>query len=336
MKKIVAILLSLALVFALVACTANESKPNNSEKKDITLCLDWTPNTNHTGFFVAAAKGYYEQAGLNVSIVQPAESSASLMCASGKAQFAIEFQDTLAPAYAQAQPLDVTAVAAILQHNTSGIISRKGDGINTPKGLEGKTYNTWDSPVEQAIIKSVMKNDGGDFSKVKLVKEEIYDEASALKNKDVDAIWIFYGWGGIAAELREDFEFDYFDFISINKVFDYYTPVIIANNEFLKNDPETAKAFLSATQKGYEYAVENPEEAAQILVDGDTTGSLKDSIELVTASQKWISKQYIADADKWGVIDPSRWDGFYSWLLENKLVDVELKPGTGFSNDYLS
>ena len=80
MKKIVAILLSLALVFALVACTANESKPNNSEKKDITLCLDWTPNTNHTGFFVAAAKGYYEQAGLNVSIVQPAESSASLMC----------------------------------------------------------------------------------------------------------------------------------------------------------------------------------------------------------------------------------------------------------------
>ncbi|MCM1544116.1 MAG: ABC transporter substrate-binding protein [Ruminococcus sp.] len=334
MKKLIAALLAVTLVFTLAACSGG--KTDDTSKKDITLCLDWTPNTNHTGFYVASAKGYYEEAGLNVSIVQPAESSASLMCASGKAQFAIEFQDTLTPAFTQEQPLDVTAVAALLQHNTSGIISRKGDGITSPKGLEGKTYNTWDSPIEQAIIKTVMEKDGGDFSKVKLVKEEIYDEASALKNKDVDAIWIFYAWGGISAELREDFDFDYFDFISYDKVFDYYSPIIIANNDFLKNDPETAKAFLAATKKGYEYAIENPEDAAKILVEGDTTGSLNDSLELVTASQKWIADQYIADAESWGVIDPARWDGFYSWLWENKLIDVELKPGTGFTNDYLS
>lgn len=334
MKKFLAVFLAALLGFSLVACTGG--KTDNKELKEITLCLDWTPNTNHTGFFVADAKGYYEEEGLKVSIVQPTESSASLMCASGKAQFAIEFQDTLAPAYSQLQPLEVTAVAAILQHNTSGIISRKGDGIDSPRGLEGKTYTTWDSPTEKAIIKSVMEKDGGDFSKVKLAKEEIYDEASALKNKDTDAIWIFYAWAGIAAELKEDFEFDYFDFISIDKVFDYYTPVIIANNDFLKNDPETAKKFLAATKKGYEYAIENPEDAAKILVDGDTTGSLKDSINLVTESQKWISKQYVADAESWGVIDPARWDKFYSWLWDNQLIEREITAGSGFSNDYLS
>lgn len=341
MKKALSLILTAAMLCSLAACSdKGGEKPDNTDSdskkplKDITICLDWTPNTNHTGLFVAKSKGYYEAEGLNVSIVQPAEDSAALLCATGKAQFAIEFQDTMAAALAQDEPLGITAVAAVLQHNTSGIISRKGEGIDTPKGLEGKVYNTWNSPIEQAIIKSVMEKQGADFSKLQMVKTDISDEAAALKAKDVDAIWIFYGWSGIAAK-QQGFEFDYFDFISIDKVFDYYTPVIIANNDFLKNDPDTAKAFLRATAKGYGFAAENPDEAAQILVDSDTTGSLSGSIDLVKASQEWISKKYIDDAEKWGVIDSARWDGFYKWLWDNKLIEVEIKSGTGLSTDYL-
>ncbi len=332
MKKIISVLLALTLLFTLAACSGSEEK---IEKKAITVCLDWAPNTNHTGLYVAQAQGYYEQEGLDVTIVQPVENSAELMCAAGQAQFAVSFQDTIVPSYTQENPLEVTAVAAIVQHNTSGIISRKGEGIDTPKGLEGKTYSTWESPIELAIIKSVMEKDGGDFSKVKLLPNVPTDEAGALKNKDTDAIWIYYGWGGINAEVQ-DFDFDYFNFIDIDKVFDYYSPTLIANDAFLKDDPETAKAFLRATKKGYEFAAENPEEAAKMLIEGDTTGSLKDSEELVTESQKWLSKRYIDDAESWGVFDAERWDGFYKWLWDNKLIEKELPAGTGFTNDFLS
>ena len=330
MKKFIAIMLSLVLLFGLCACS--DSADEGSDLKEITLCLDWTPNTNHTGFYVADKLGYYEEAGLKVTIVQPPEGGAEMMTASGQAHFGISAQDSLAANFASAEPMAITAVATLLQHNTSGIISLD---CESPKDLEGKRYSTWDSPTEKAMIKYVMEKDGGDFSKVELIPNVITDEAQALKHGDTDAVWIYYAWSGINAEIS-GLDFEYFDFREIDEVFDFYTPVIIANNAFLESDADTAKAFLSATRKGYEYAIENPDETAHMLIMADETGSLVGSEELVVASQNWISEQYIADGEKWGVIDPERWDNFYKWLSDEKLVEKAIPAGTGFTNNYLS
>lgn len=329
MKKIIAIMLSLVLLFGLCACL--NSADEESDIKEITLCLDWTPNTNHTGFYVADKLGYYEEAGIKVTIVQPPEGGAEAMTAAGQAQFGISAQDSLAANFASDEPMKITAVATILQHNTSGIISRDA---KTPKDLEGKRYSTWDSPTEKAIIRYVMEKDGGDFSKVELIPNVITNEAEALKHGDTDAVWIYYAWSGINAELS-GLDFEYFDFREIDEVFDFYTPVIIANDSFLESDPDTAVAFLSATAKGYEYAIENPEEAAQILIDGDETGSLLGSEELVIESQKWIGQQYKADVDRWGFINPERWNAFYNWLGAEGLTESIIPDNTGFANDYL-
>ncbi len=320
------------MLLSFAAC--NKDKTDDS-LTEITLCLDWTPNTNHTGFFVADKLGFYEEAGIKVTIVQPPENGAELMTASGQAQFGISFQDTLADLFSIENPPEITAVAAVLQHNTSGIISRKGEGITSPKGLEGKRYSTWDWPIEQATVNHVMKKDGGDFSKVTLIPNVVTNEAEALKNDDTDAIWIYYAWAGVACE-EAGLDFDYFAFTDIDSVFDYYTPVIVANNAFLKENPDTAKAFLLATKKGYEYAVANPEEAAQILVEGDTTGSLNGSLDFVTASQKWISGKYIDDAESWGVFDADRWNSYFNWVYEEGLIEKEIPENHGFTNDYLN
>lgn len=299
----------------------------------ITFCLDWTPNTNHTGLYAAKALGYYEEAGLDVEFVQPPENGAVLMCAAGQAQFAADAQDTMAAALDQEDPLGITAVAAIVQHNTSGILSRAGDGIDSPKGLEGKVYSTWESPIELAMIEYVMGQDGGDFSTVKLIPNDITDEPAALAANQTDAVWVFYGWSGINAQV-EGVDCDYWSFRDISPELDYYTPVILANNDFLMESPDTAKAFLAATKKGYEYAAEHPQEAADMLIKGDSTGSLEGARDLVLASQEWISERYIDDADEWGVFEEDRWNSFYGWLSDNHLTKHDL-TGKGFSNDYL-
>ncbi len=335
MKKGQIIALSAAMALSLTACKtasdkASTNRPDTAALKKITFVLDWTPNTNHTGLYVAQEKGYFEKAGLEVEIVQPPEGGAEVLVASGKAQFGVSFQDTMAPALVGDDALPIQAVAAILQHNTSGIVSRKGEGMDTPKGLESKKYATWESPIELATLQNVVEGDGGDFSKVELIPNTVTDEVSALKTKSVDAIWIFYGWAGIKTEL-EQLETDYFAFSDLNPVFDYYTPVVIASEQFLKEEPDTAKAFLTALGKGYEDAAADPENAADILCQAvpelDT--------ELVSASQKYLSAQYLADTRQWGYIDPARWNGFYSWLNENDLSDPELPENIGFSNDYL-
>ena len=338
-KRIYAILLAAVMAVAVAACGSTEKKNDTegTEQQDgkglekVTFVLDWTPNTNHTGLYVAQEKGYFEEAGLEVEIVQPPEDGAEVLVASGKAQFGISFQDTMASALIGEDALPITAVAAVLQHNTSGIISRAGEGMDSPKGMEGHSYATWNTPIEIATLKKVVTDDGGDFSKVELIPSTVTDEVSALKTNSVDSIWIFYGWAGVKMEL-EGLATDYFAFADIDPVFDYYTPVVIAGNQFLEEKPETAKAFLKALRKGYEFAIENPEEAADILCKE----APELDKELVVASQKYLKDQYQAEAEYWGYIDAERWNNFYNWINENELVGGTLPLNQGFSNDYLS
>lgn len=335
-KKSVAVMAAAIMATSLVACSKGEATENtetnpSDKKQEITFVLDWTPNTNHTGLYVAQEKGYFEEAGLSVEIVQPPEDGAEALVASGKAQFGVSFQDSLAPAFSGDSKLPITAVSALIQHNTSGIISRKGEGMDTPKGMEGKKYATWDLPVEQAMIQDVVAKDGGNFDKLEMIPSTVTDEYTALKTKQVDAIWVYYAWGGVATKVK-GLETDYFAFRDINPVFDYYTPVVIANNQYLEENGETAKAFLNALKKGYEDAIADPQEAADILLKAapelDKT--------LVMESQKWLADQYKAEVQQWGYIDKERWDSFYNWLNKNKLVENEIPENTGFSNDYLS
>ena len=325
MKKVLALILALTMLLTLTAC-------GGKEEETITFVLDWTPNTNHTGIFVALQKGGFEEAGLKVDVVQPPEGGSALLVASGKAQFAVTAQDSIAPALTGENAMPLTTVAAILQHNTSGIVSRAGEGMDTPKGLEGHKYATWDSPVEKATIRQVMAADGGDFDKVELIPSTVTDEVSALKSGDVDAIWIFYGWAGIACEVA-GLPIDYFDFADFDPVLDFYTPIIVSNNDWLADNPETAKAFLAALSRGYEYAAEHPKEAADILMEA--APELKSNTELVYRSQEYLAGEYIADAARWGEIDPDRWGGYFTWLNDNGLMETPLDPGMGFTNEYL-
>lgn len=349
LKKVLAVVLTGALALGIAAgCAAqnNESSKSSSaasgssaaektdekakEKTKVTFVLDWTPNTNHTGLYVAQEKGYFSDAGLDIEIVQPPEDGAEMLVGANKAQFGVSFQDSMLPAVVGDNKMPIEAVAAVVQHNTSGIVSIAGKGMDKPKGLEGKKYATWDLPIEKATLKQVIEADGGDFSKVELIPSTVTDEVSALKSGTVDAIWIFYGWAGVAAEVA-GLKTDYFAFKDIDPVFDYYTPVIIGNTDWMKANPDAAKAFLSALKKGYEFAIDNPDEAADILLKNAPELDEK----LVKASQKYLSKEYKSEVTRWGYMDPSRWNKFYQWINDNSLFTEKIPDNTGFSNEYL-
>ena len=336
-KRLLSILLVTAMAVSMLGCASGkkeaETKGKESQEKEleeITFVLDWAPNTNHTGIYVADANGYFEEAGIKINIVQPPEDGAEILVASEKAQFGVSFQDSMLPALVGANALPIEAVAAILQHNTSGIISRAGEGMDRPKGLEGKKYATWDLALEKATIKDVVEADGGDYDKIEMIPSTVTDEVSALQSKSVDAIWIFYGWAGIATEVA-GLDTDYFAFKDINEALDFYTPVIIGNSQWMEEHQELTKAFLSAVKKGYEFAIENPKEAGEILCEA--APELDE--ELVQASQEYMKDQYQADAKSWGYIDPQRWNAYYNWINEKGLSEEKVPENIGFTNEYL-
>lgn len=320
--------MSMFMSFSIMAADLNNTASQH-KLKSITFLLDWTPNTNHTGIYVAQKKGFYQDEGLKVNIAQPSDGDAAMLVASGKAQIGVSFQGTLVPAFTGKHKIPVTAIAALIQHNTSGLITLKSSGITSPRELENHKYATWDMPIEKAIIQKVMEEDGGNYSKLTLIPSTVADAISAIQT-DVDSVWIYYAWDKIRADI-EGVKTNFIAFKDYGKELDYYNPILIAGNAYLKNHPEEVKAFLRATEKGYQFAMKHPDEAAKILCE--LVPEL-DS-QLVTQSQEWLADQYQADAAHWGKFDPNRWDGFYAWLYKVNVLKTPIPAGTGFTNAYL-
>ncbi len=334
--KLTSIILSAALIAGSMSGCSNSSSKAADKKDDknlekVTIMLDWTPNTNHTGLYVADEKGYFEEEGLDVEIVECASEGAETSVANGTVDFGISFQDYLVPAFSadEADRLPITAVAAIIQHNTSGIISLKDTGIESAKDMAGHSYATWDLPIEQAIIKQVVTADGGNYDDIDLISTYVEDIKAALQT-NIDSVWIYYAWDGIACE-EAGLSTNFFYFTDYAKELDDYSPIIIANNDFLNEHPDTAKKFMNAVSKGYNYAIENPDDAAEILVNANEGLDP----QICKASQEWLADQYTADAAKWGVIDQGRWDAFYGWIYDNGLCEKDIPDGFGFTNEYL-
>ncbi|MBF0710501.1 MULTISPECIES: ABC transporter substrate-binding protein [unclassified Gemella] len=336
MKKFKKMLLPLLAATGLIisACSNPATKTNSpatqpsSELKKVDFLLDWTPNTNHTGLYVAKEKGYLKEVGIDLDIKTPAEESTSDLIINNKAPMGIYFQDFLANKLSKGA--EVTAVAAIIENNTSGIISNKASNIVSPKDLANKKYGTWEDPVELAMIKTIMENENADFSKIKKVPNTDSNSIIPMVNNVFESAWVYQAWDGIMAKY-EKLDTNFFFLKDYAAELNFYSPIIIANNDYLKSNPEEAKKIVQAIKKGYQYAIANPEEAADILIKySPELGQKKD---FVIESQKYISKEYASNPSKWGEIDAKRWDGFYKWAYDNKVIEKEIAAGHGFTND---
>lgn len=326
----VGVLLCFAVSALISGCGGmKEEKHPGKNLTEITMVLDWTPNTEHSGLYVALKKGYFEKEGLDVTVVEPPEDGAVSMVAAGEAEFGIGYQDELAENFSSDNQLPVAAVAALLQHNQIGFISQTLYGIDSPGKIQDHVMAVSDDVIEQTIIRTLIEQEGGDFSRVKMEETYVDDVAKTL-HSGIQVVLGTYGLDGIACE-RAGMEIHYTAWRDLNAVFDYYGPLMVANSDFLTGQPDMAKAFLNAVRQGYEDAVMDPAEAAKILLE---QVSDLDS-ELIESSQRYMSQQYIADSMAFGVIDAERWNRFYQWINSMGFYQNMIPEGIGFTNEFL-
>lgn len=318
MKKIIAAMMLVMFLFTSV-CFAAE---------DVTVILDYVANTNHTGMYVAKELGYYEEAGLNVEIIEPTEGATATLIAVGKGEFGIAYQEDVTMALTSADPLPIKAIAAIIQHNTSGFATYADKNITSPADFEGKTYAGWGGPGEEAVLKAVMSAAGKDFSKLNMV---ISDGSGFATLKDrVDIMWFYEAWDNVKCQLA-GFPINYMEVRQLDERLDYYTPVIITSDRMIEQKPETVRAFMAATAKGYEYAIANPEESAKLLQKYAPDYDL----EMLTISQKYLSEKYAEDAPRWGEMKDSVWDNYTQFMVEYGMIETAIPASECYTNEFL-
>lgn len=291
----------------------------------IRIALDWTANTNHSGFFVALDTGIYNDHGLDVQLLSPADDGYATTPAKkvelGLADLAIAPMETVISYRTKLQPYDLVAVAALLQQDLSSIAVLAQSPVSKPGLLDGKTYASYKARYEDHIVRQMIRNDGGQG-----VLDVIYPEKlgiwSTLLEGNADATWIFDNWEGVWAR-RKGIALRTF------RMADYgipygYSPVLVGSSERLHQHPEVYRRLLSATYEGYLLAAHAPEKAVAALLprvppaDSDPAFLLE--------SQVYTAPAY-GTAANWGHMQHANVAAWLHWLYQHGLENTRLAPG---------
>ena len=298
-------------------CTAltKPVTPGTQNLTSMSLALDWTPNTNHTGIYVALAQHWYSAEGIDLHLLPYSASvSPDVLVSSGKADVGVSSTEGIVADAAVGQP--VVSIAGIIQHNTSALVTLANSGLTRPRDLDGKIYGAFGAPYESAVVGEIIQHDGGK-GHFKSVTLDV-DAMQALESHRIDFVWVFEGWEVIQAQ-REGFKLNVFPIINYG-VPDYYTPNLITSPKEMQQKPELLRKFMLATACGYEYARSHAHESAQMLLNQNQNGTFPDT-GLVFASQDYLSPRYADAGHKWGLQDAAAWHGYPQFILNADGVD---------------
>ena len=299
-------------------------------RADVAVMLDWTPNTNHIGLYVAQARGYYEEANLNVTIQPAGDVQVEQVVALGRAAFGISYQEMAT--YSRADGVPIVSVAAIIQHNTSGFAAlAERHPLRTPADLVGLRYGGFGSAIERPILNSLIACADGQPDSFEMIDIGFVEPFPLMERDRIDFVWLFYAWDGIRAE-QQGLDLD---ILMLNEyadcVPDYYTPILITSERLIADRPDVVSAFVQATARGYADAIRDPEAAAAILLQAapDLDAAL------VRASAAWLADQFQADAPRWGEQRREVWEAFAAFMVENGALAAPIDVDSAFSNAFL-
>lgn len=280
------------------------------------MALDWTPNTNHTGFFVAREKGYYKAVGLSVELSTPAQDDYRITPAKkverGEAHMALCPFESVLSYNTKGTPMRAVALATIFQKDLSAIVVLPDRGITSPKYLDGCSYASYKARYEDAIVKKMIQNDGGK-GQLSIGYPDKLGIWETLVNGTYDATWIFRNWEGADASAKG---IALKEFIMADYGIPYgYSPVIMANRPQVEANSGLFSKFLKATKRGFLFAQAHPAEAVACLAPFVAESDAQ--IDLLQS--QLLTNPYYGGPEHWGNMVPDKVDAFLEWLYNNGL-----------------
>ena len=323
----------LALTSTLAAC-GEKSEDASGETQPFGLTLDFYPNPDHAGIYMAQKLGYFEEAGLEVSIDAPSDPSAPLkLLAAGQTDLAISYEPQVV--LAKDQGLDVVAIGALVNRPLTSMIWLKKSGIKGVGGLRGKTIATAGIPYQDAFLKTIL-------ARAKLKPEDVksvnvgFGLLPALVSGSAEAM--LGGYSNVeGVDLRQRGKDPVITPVDQLGVPTYNELVLVARRSSLEEDPEEFRLFIAALERGTRAAVENPGAATSAVLDANhdlepklTRAEVKATLPLL-APPPTSSK-----GQPYGYMDPAEWARFAAWMRDNGLVSSLPGPEALLSNAYLS
>jgi putative hydroxymethylpyrimidine transport system substrate-binding protein len=326
----VAVALALLLLSLGLAACGEKSEDETGERQPLSLTLDFYPNPDHAGIYMAQKLGYFDEAGLDVSISSPSDPSAPLkQVAAGQSDLAVSYEPEVA--LAREKGLDVIAIGALVNRPLTSLIWLKQSGIKGVADLRGKTIANAGIPYQEAFLKTIL-------ARAKLSPEDVksvnvgFGLLPALVSGSAQAM--LGGYSNVeGVDLRERGKDPVVTPVDKLGVPTYDELVLVANPKALEEEPEKFRLFIAALQRGTAAAVENPGAATKAVTEANhdlepklTAAEIKATLPLLAARE---GKQ------PFGYMNPKSWEAFAGWMRDNGLIESLPTTAELLSNDYL-
>lgn len=326
MKLITGIVAVLLVSLFLTACggsdaTAPETGADKSDPSaltEVSIMLDWYPNAVHSYLYVAQEKGYFAEEGIKADIQFPATPTDPLnLAAAGKVTLGLYYQPDVI--IARANDIPVKSIASIVRSPLNHIVLLEDSPIQSPKDLEGKKVGYPGIPLNEALLETMVKHDGGDFSKVDMI-DVGFELGSSVVSEKVDSVIGAYINHEVPVLKAKGYETRNFNPVDYG-VPAYNEIVLVTSDETWKNDQKSIQAFWKAAKKGYEFMKENPEAALEILINNQDEANFPLDEEVEKQSLEILLPKMEEDGAVFGSQDEQSWTEVRDWMYEAGLIE---------------
>lgn len=312
------ILILVLTIFTACSNTNNEATQAESTHDTVSIMLDWYPNAVHSYLYVAEEKGYFADENIDVDFQFPANPTDPLtLAASGKVTLGLYYQPDVIMAKAN-EDIPVKAVAAVVNEPLNHLVYNKDNPVASPKELVDKKVGYPGIPINEALVKTMVEHDGGDYDKVDLINVE-FELGSSLIAEQVDAVSGMFVNHEVPLLRSEGHDVDYFNPVDYG-VPSYYEVVAVTSDDTWKKDQENIEAFWRAASKGYDFMIDNPEEALEILLNNQDEANFPLNKEVETESLNILLPKMQSD-NGFGFQEKESWEATAEWLKEYNLIE---------------
>lgn len=288
-------------------------------EKELSLALDWYPNSNHAGIYSAIDEGFFDEEGIKLSVYTPSDPTAIISSvASGRDDFGLSYHPDILQA--QSAGLEIVSVLSISQHPLNSIMTLKKSSIKNPSDLRGKVVGYPGIPSNKAMLETVLSSQNININDVETV-DVGFELVKALVSGSVDAIiGAYWTHESIVMELQ-GYEIEIMRLEEWG-VPDYYELILITNKSFLEENKSDVEKVVNSFKKGYEFSIINPQESITSLISIAGEEIVEEDVE--RAGVELLIPMWQSNNLPFGHQDISKWEETYEWMYQNNFLEKEL------------
>jgi len=328
-KTVLAAVLALAGLAGAAACSSASSTPSagstpagTAALQPLRIALDWTPNVDFLGIYVAISNGYFTKEGIKPIIIPYSGTPGETLLSTGKADLAFTYPPNI-PAY-RAAGLNYRAVAGLTQVNTIEIAVLKSSPYTSPAQLSGQLYGGFGVPSDPPILKAVMEKAG---ARNPVYKEVVLSTTAyqALASKRVAYSVMFGGVDDVTAELQgaQLRLFPIRDYLGAAASFP--DDSLAATDQEIADNASVLRRGLAALAEGYIWSAKHPAQAEQILIR-DNQAALEHSQNIIIATGNATAPTFLNAAGQWGSLSDASFAGVTDLMAQGGLFKGKTPP----------